>query len=294
MRPGAPRPSCVRSRCWAEVPEDAGESIDPSPFVAVAERAAKAAGQILKGLQMRVGVDLAVEFKGEVDLVTEADRASERSIVAAIRERFPDHTVLGEEGGRQPGRSEFCWYVDPLDGTTNYAHGLPVYAVSIGLWRGEAPVAGVVYAPGLDELFVAGRGLGAALNGRAIRVSQQSVLRRSLLATGFPYDAATNPENNLDHFGTFVHRAQAVRRLGAAALDLAYVAAGRFDGFWEARLQPWDIAAGAILIAEAGGQLSDFRGAPFDMAVRNVVASNGRIHGALLAGLTAGHTGRGG
>lgn len=273
--------------------EEVSDGLDAAPFIAVAEGAAKAAGEMLKGLQRRIGVDLTVEYKGEVDLVTEADRASERSIMTAIRERFPDHAVLGEEGGRLPGESEFCWYVDPLDGTTNFAHGLPVYAISIGLWRGDAPVAGVVYAPGLDELFIAGRGRGAALNGRAIRVSRESVLRRSLLSTGFPYDAATNPENNLDHFSTFVHQAQAVRRFGAAALDLAYVAMGRFDGFWEARLHPWDVAAGAVLVTEAGGQLSDFLGAPFNMTVRNVVASNGHIHGALLAGLAAGHTERG-
>lgn len=223
-----------------------------------------------------------ISYKGAVDLVTQIDHACERHIAALIAGRFPDHQLLAEEGTTAGQASEYRWIVDPVDGTTNYAHGYPIFAVSIAVERAGELLVGVVHAPLLRETFVATRGGGATLNGRPLRVSRVADLDRALLATGFPYDIRSRPDNNLDHWATFAVRCQAVRRDGSAALDLAYVAAGRFDGFWELTLSPWDMAAGALLIAEAGGQLSDPWGGPFHHLQRACVASNGLIHQQIL------------
>jgi len=240
-----------------------------------ARTTARMAGDLLK---KRASRGFRVEHKGAVDLVTEVDRHSEQAIVEAIRSAYPNHSVLAEEGTIRAESSALRWIVDPLDGTTNYSHGYPCYAVSLALERQGRIDLGVVYDPLRDELFEARRGGGAHLNGRPLSVSSTDRLTDSLLATGFPYDIRTSPENNLDHFARFALRAQGIRRDGSAALDLCYLAAGRFDGFWEMKLSPWDVAAGALLVAEAGGRLSDFAGGPFRIDDRQVIASNGRIH----------------
>ncbi|HEX16248.1 MAG TPA: inositol monophosphatase [Deltaproteobacteria bacterium] len=251
----------------------------------VAMEAAREAGRLqLQGL----GRERKVEFKGELNLVTEVDRACEERIISLIRTRFPDHDVLTEETPLSPKGSPFRWIVDPLDGTTNYAHGYPIFCVSIALQVEGQLTFGVVYDPTRDEMFWAQRGEGAYLNGRRIGVSKTNKLIRSLLSTGFPYDLRESPVNNLDHFCNMIMRAQAVRRDGAAALNLCYVAAGRFDGFWELKLKPWDVAAGAIIVEEAGGEVTDFDGNPPDIFGQEIVASNGLIHQEMLEVLKEG------
>jgi len=218
-----------------------------------------------------------VRHKGAIDLVTEMDVASEKLVLDAIRARYPDHAILAEESGDHAGGTGYKWVVDPLDGTTNYAHGLPIYCVSIGLEQDGKPVLGVIYAPNLDELYCAELGQGATLNGRPIHVSTTGEVAKSVLVTGFPYDVAIK-SSNLAHFNKFIHRAQAVRRLGSAAIDMAWVAAGRFDGFWEPRLAPWDMCAGCVIVGEAGGQVTGYHGNPFSIYGREVLASNGLVH----------------
>lgn len=241
---------------------------------------AEAAGRILME-KFETGV--AVAYKGAIDLVTEADLASEQAIVAILRARHPDHDILAEEGGSGCRGADQRWIVDPLDGTTNFAHGFPWFAVSIGLEvRGEI-VLGAVFNPHNRELFVAERGKGATLNGRPLRVSSTAELDRALLATGFAYDHKVSPENNYRHFERFQQTAQAVRRAGVASLDLACVAAGRFDGFWELKLKPWDVAAGVLLVEEAGGRVSDYAGAPMPLDRGEILASNGHLHAAMQA-----------
>ncbi|MGQ9802006.1 MAG: inositol monophosphatase family protein [Candidatus Saccharicenans sp.] len=251
----------------------------PEQFLAAAREAALEAGHFLReGLDQKKEVD----FKGQVDLVTAYDRRSEELIYEKLSRIFPEHSFLAEENIKQKKESDYCWLVDPLDGTTNYAHGLPVFCVSIALlWREEI-IIGVVYDPCRQELFTAVRGQGAYLNDRPVRVSDSKELGRSLLATGFPYDVRTSPDNNLSHFANFAVRAQAVRRLGSAALDLCYVACGRFDGYWELKLKPWDLAAGALMVREAGGRVSDLQGQEFAISSPHLVASNGLIHQAML------------
>jgi myo-inositol-1(or 4)-monophosphatase len=229
-----------------------------------------------------------VEHKGEVDLVTEADRAAEACMVDLLRKHFPDYDILAEEGDYGRRQNEHCWVLDPLDGTTNFAHGFPWFAVSLGLIEADVPVAGVIYNPYFDELFVAEQGQGAHLNGRALRVSTTSRLDQSLLATGFPYDRKTSADNNYDHFVNFQQAAQACRRPGAASLDLAGVAAGRFDGYWEMKLKPWDMAAGVVMVREAGGRVSDFAGEAFDLFGEEILASNSLIHSEMLHTLSIG------
>lgn len=249
----------------------------PPIFLATAVQAAIKAGE----MQMAGMDDLHVEKKGTIDLVTQIDRDVERMFRALIAERFPDHAVLAEEfeaGGDRQNEAEFCWVFDPVDGTTNYAHGLPIFCCACALERRGQPVVAAIYDPSRRELFTAEKSVGAWLNGRPLHVSSAETLIDSLLCTGFPYTVQTEGEFMLGLFGDFIRRARAVRRLGSAAIDLAYVAAGRFDGFWEVRLNPWDISAGALIVEEAGGRVSTLAGEPFDSRLGEVIASNGRIH----------------
>jgi len=223
-----------------------------------------------------------------IDLVTEADLASERLIVDRIRQRFPDHAILAEEGQGGGNRSPYVWLIDPLDGTTNYAHGFPVFSVNIALARGGEILLGVTYDPLRDELFTAQWGAGAFLNERRLRVSQTAHLSESLLATGFPYNRATNPQNNLGPFNAVMPLVRGIRRGGSAALDLAYVAAGRLDGYWEFWLNPWDWAAGVLLVTEAGGTVTDVAGQPWRLDSSSMVATNGHLHQELLRAVNDG------
>lgn len=250
-----------------------------------AQMIAKKAGLLLKS---RLGRIHQINLKGAVDLVTEMDVRSERFIVSAIRRRYPTHSVLAEEKTALPRTSPYRWIIDPLDGTTNYAHGLPIFCVSIALEREDEFILGVVYDPCRDELFWAEKGKGAFLNRQRIRVSRTPALSTSLLATGFPYDLRDNPVNNLDHFAHFALRTHAVRRLGSAALDLCYVAAGRFDGYWEMTIGPWDFAAGSLIVQEAGGTITDFRGRPVHLDGKQVLATNGKIHREMIKVLKLG------
>lgn len=248
-------------------------------FRKTAVEAARKGGAVL---MKHFGTGVKVRHKGAIDLVTEADLRSEKCITDILRDRFPDHQILSEETTYPSAPSPYKWIIDPLDGTTNYAHNYPCFAVSIGLELNGVMALGVVFNPVLDELFVAERGHGATLNGKRIRVSKTLRLDTSLLATGFPYDIRTHPDNNLNHFGHFALRSLAIRRPGSAAIDLCYVAVGRFDGFWELRLSPWDMAAGTLIVQEAGGKLTDFQGRPLDIYGGQVVASNRKIHTAML------------
>lgn len=220
--------------------------------------------------------------KGEIDLVTEADLESQQLLVAGIAAAFPEDAVHAEEGAGAPPPGKRLWVIDPLDGTTNFAHGLPIYAVSVAFVDDEVVQFGWVFAPALGERFFARRGGGAFRNGVPLAVSDRGELTDSLLVTGFPYDLRTNPRNNLDRFTRFMMRARAVRRLGSASLDMAYVAWGRFDGYWELSLSPWDLAAGSLLVTEAGGRVTDLAGTDYRWTNRDVVASNGIIHPAMM------------
>lgn len=244
-------------------------------FIQAAVNAAKEAGAVQTEF---LGKAHDVEFKGEINIVTEVDKRCEKLIIDQLSARFPDHDFLAEEGGGQRKDSPYKWIIDPLDGTTNYAHGYPLFCVSIALeYKGEI-VVGVVYDPNRGELFVAEKSAGATLNGSPISVSTVSEMNHALLATGFSYNIRTAKQNNLDHFKDFLSCAQAVRRDGVAAIDLCYVACGRYDGFWELNLFPWDVAAGFLMITEAGGQVSAFSGKPFDVYLKEIVSSNGRVH----------------
>ena len=222
-----------------------------------------------------------------IDLVTDVDRACDELIRERILARCPDDGLLTEEQAEHPGRSGWRWVVDPLDGTTNYAHGFPHFAVSIAAELEGDPRVGVIYDPLRDELFSAALGEGAARNGQPIRVSKIDELQRCLLGTGFAYDVHSSEDDNLIHFRRFMKRVQAVRRAGSAALDLAYVACGRYDGFWELNLHPWDVAAGLLLVREAGGRTSDFDGGAVPASGLRVLATNGRVHAAMLEVISA-------
>lgn len=252
-------------------------------FLATAVEAARAAGAVLED---HFGGPLDVQFKGTVDLVTQADRAAEALIAERLRSAFPDHRLMGEEGARatsdEAAASPFRWLIDPLDGTTNFAHGLPTFAVSIALEASGIPVIGVVYDPMRDELFTARRGQGALLNGVPIRVSNTDALISSILATGFSYDFAKRV-HQAEIWRDFLTRVQAIRQTGSAALNLCYIAAGRLDGYWERGIQPWDVAAGALMVVEAGGTVSDLAGGVYRSDDREILASNGSLHDQLLA-----------
>lgn len=240
--------------------------------------AATAAGKFLK---QNLGKVHSIQRKHgqEKNLVTEIDRRSEEMIIEIIKRHYPSHNILAEESGDTNKRaSDYRWIIDPLDGTTNYTHGFPVFSVSIGVEHKGEIVAGVIYDPNLDEIFTAEKGKGAYLNGKRIKVSRSDSLSQSLLVTGFPYNVTENPNNAIEHFVNFLMAAQAVRRMGSAALDLAYVAAGRFDGFWEVALNPWDMAAGALLVVEAGGRITNFEGGQFSIYEKEVLASNRLVH----------------
>jgi myo-inositol-1(or 4)-monophosphatase len=268
-------------------------SIDPGynlaameDFETVAREAVAAAGAQLR---LAAGRARHVELKGAVDLVTATDREVEALIIAHLHAAFPDHLIIAEEStgtsAQRPPAGAHAWYIDPLDGTTNFAHGLPHFAVSLALARGDEMLLGIVQDPLRQETFVARRGAGATLNGRAIRTSATKDLGSALLATGFPYDRREHANFYLSFVADFVRRSRDVRRIGSAALDLCYVACGRFDAFWEWHLKPWDTAAGTLIVSEAGGTVSDFRGAAFDAFGTQTLASNGRIHAALVEAL---------
>jgi myo-inositol-1(or 4)-monophosphatase len=258
--------------------------VSTSPFLAVALDAARGAGRLLRE---EIGGTRRIQHKRSViDLVTEMDQRSEAFIVERLRGAFPDHAILAEESGATDGRSDYRWVIDPLDGTTNYAHGVPIFAVSVALERAGVVELGVGYDPSRDECFVAERGRGATVNGEAIRVSAIDGLDRALLVTGFPYDIRTTVETNLPEYAALSVRAQAVRRLGSAVLDLCWVACGRFDGFWELALGPWDMAAGGLIVSEAGGRVTNVRGGPWRLEGPGILASNGLIHDAILSGLS--------
>ena len=249
-----------------------------SGFADTAAAIAREAGAVISTL---AGRRIGFELKGAYDLVTEADRASERLIVERLGQHFPSHTVVAEEGGAHQGTSEYRWYVDPLDGTTNFAHGFPVYNVSLGLERAGELIAGVIYDPTRDEMFQAEKGAGAFLNGQPIHVTKTARIADALCATGFP-SRKRHQNVNVHFYYQFAMLSHGVRRAGAAAIDLAYVACGRLDCFWEFNLNPWDMAAGVLLVREAGGACTDMHGAPFDLRGPHVLADNGALHEAVV------------
>ena len=254
------------------------EKKDNFEFVAQMSEIAREAGALLMEFFHR---RVKIEYKGDADLVTEADRTSEKLILERIRKQWPSHDVIGEEGARVETGGDYRWYVDPLDGTTNFAHGFPVFCVSLGLAFQGKRKAAVVYDPTRNELFAAERGQGAVLNGEKIEVSKTPKLQQSLVATGFPsHKRHKNP--NMYFYHQLTLRSHGVRRAGSAALDLAYVAAGRLDGFWEFNLNAWDTAAGILVVEEAGGTVTGFRGEELAITDRDVVASNALIHPELL------------
>ncbi len=255
-----------------------------SSLLDFAVETAREAGALLRD---HFGRAVDVRYKSSpIDLVTEADLLSETFIKERIAAHYPRHAILAEESGHHAGASEYRWLIDPLDGTTNYAHGYPFFCVTLALeYRGEI-VLGVAYDPLREELFMAERGAGATLNGRPIRVSHTEALAKGLLATGFPYTIRNQPDESLTYFARFVKTAQAIRRDGSAVLDLCYLACGRFDGFWELGLRPWDMAAGALMVEEAGGRVTRFDGSPFRLSEPEILASNGLIHEEMIAVLT--------
>lgn len=258
-------------------------------FVPAMSEIAREAGKLLMEYFRQ---HVKIEYKGEADLVTIADRKSEALILERVRAQYPAHDVMGEEGARIETGSDYRWYIDPLDGTTNFAHGFPVFCVSLALEYKGKRIAGVVYDPTRPELFAAEEGSGAFLNGERIHVSKTANLAECLLATGFP-SRKRHKNPNIFFYHQITLRSHGVRRAGSAALDLASVAAGRFDGFWEFNLNPWDTAAGVLIVEEAGGRVSDFRGGEFKIESRETVASNGIVHEALLKEFDAVFAGRG-
>jgi myo-inositol-1(or 4)-monophosphatase len=259
-------------------------------YLSVAREAAFTAGGILRD---NIHGIREITYKGDINLVTEMDMRSERAVVEILLASFPDHGIMAEEETTIRNGSGLTWIIDPLDGTTNYAHGYPCFSVSIALEQDDEIVLGVVYDPMRGELFSAQKGHGAFLNGKPIQVSGIDMLIKSLLATGFPYDRKVSDRNNLDYFHDLLMASQEVRRDGSAALDLCYVASGRFDGFWELKLKPWDVAAGSIIVTEAGGRVSDLSGSKFSIHDDEILASNGKVHGQMVGLLRAGERRKG-
>jgi myo-inositol-1(or 4)-monophosphatase len=249
--------------------------MDINNYTKTAIKAALTGGEILKKYFAK---NIKVSYKGKINPVTDADKLSQKKIFEVIKKEFPRHDVMGEEEGRHSCKSEHCWIVDPLDGTVNFIHDLPIFSVSVGLGIGGKIVSGVIYAPLTNEIFYAQEGAGAWLNGKRIKVSSQGKLVHSLCVTGFSYDIHINPEKTMRRLAAIMKKVQGLRRLGSAALDLAYVAAGRFDAFWEEGLSPWDIAAGAIIVKEAGGKITDFDGQENVVFGKSLLATNGKIH----------------
>ena len=247
----------------------------------IAVEAALEAGALLKANSGRAKT---IERKAgqETNLVTEIDRKAEEIIIRTIHKHFPDHDILAEESGSRQQQSDYRWVIDPLDGTTNFTHGFPVFSVSIGLEYKGKVILGVVHNPNTDQLFTAEKGQGAFLNRQRLHVSNTTTLIESMLVTGFPYNVRENPDHVVEHFTDFLMKAQAVRRLGSAALDLCYVAAGWFDGFWEVSLNPWDMAAGVLMVEEAGGRFTDLVGNPSTIYNKKMLTSNGHIHGPMV------------
>jgi myo-inositol-1(or 4)-monophosphatase len=248
-------------------------------YLEISETIAREAGALLHGyFERRIGFEL----KGEFDLVTEADRASEKLVIERLQQHFPGHSIVAEESGGHAGSSsEYCWYVDPLDGTTNFAHGFPMYNVTLALEKSGEIVAGVIFDPERNEMFASERGGGARLNGRPIRVSGVKLIDDALVATGFP-SRKRHQNVNVHFYYQLAMITHGVRRAGAAALDLAYVACGRLDAFWEFGLNPWDMAAGTLLVAEAGGRCSDMHGGAEQLRGPHLLADNGSVHAAIL------------
>lgn len=253
--------------------------MDYEKILNIAKEAALTAGKFLKE---NVAGHTEIEYKGDIDLVTQRDRQSQQIIYKIIKDNFPQHSILGEEDLSVEKDNEFLWLIDPIDGTTNFAHSLPIFCVSIAFLKKGIPRVGVVYVPMLDEMFHAVCGKGAFLNEKQIHVSKKTELGKSLLATGFPYDRRESEINNVNHFNKFIVRALCIRRMGSAAIDLCYTAAGRYDAFWELKLHPWDTAAGLLLVEEAGGKVTDFSGGPFNPFKKECLASNGNIHPQML------------
>lgn len=249
----------------------------PSALLAVAQKAALEAGEMLKD---GFGTTFRIDNKeGRHNLVTEYDHKAEKHIINCIKAQFPDHIFLAEESGATGTPAETVrWIIDPLDGTVNFAHSIPIFCVSIAAERAGELLCGVIYAPMTDELFIGTKGGGAFLNGQSLSVSSTDKLDDAILVTGFPYNAWENPNNCIDHFSSFVRMGLPVRRLGSAAIDLAYLAAGRFDGYWEVSLNSWDVAAGKLLLQEAGGMMTQYDGAPHNLHTGTMLATNGRIH----------------
>lgn len=247
-------------------------------FLTTAKEAALASGEIQMA---HFGKTPQIEYKGEINLVTQVDKLCEEKIVSILQGSFPNHDLLTEEGSGARKDSEYKWIVDPLDGTTNFAHGYPLFCTSIALEHKGEIILGVVYEPNLGELFLAEKGGGATCNGKKIQVSKITELKKGLLATGFAYNVAKTQNNNFDHFQNFILSAQGVRRDGVAAVDLCYTAMGRYDGFWELDLFPWDMAAGFLILREAGGQVTDFKKNPFTVYSKEILASNSLLHAAM-------------
>lgn len=247
-------------------------------FLSIAAEIAREAGGLLKERYERPHE---IAYKRPKDIVTEADRRSETLIIGRLRKSFPGHSIVAEEGGGNKNASEYCWYVDPLDGTTNFAHGFPMFCVSLGLAKNEEVIAGVIYDPLRDELYTAEKGSGAFRNQQRLHVSGVENLSESLLATGFP-PYTSDHERNIQYYFRFTQTSHGVRRAGSAALDLCTVAGGRFEGFWELKLNPWDKAAGVLMVTEAGGGVTDLSGGPFKLLEDEIFASNGLVHEAMI------------
>ncbi len=249
--------------------------MDFQKYLAVAQKSAKMAGLYLKG---EFSGKRTIEYKGVIDPVTEVDKGSEKMLVEFLSKETPEADILAEEEAKTLTGKELCWIIDPLDATINYAHKVPVYCVSVGLELNGEVVVGAVYDPAQNEMFLASKDSDSTLNGKKITVSDTMDINRALFATGFPYDKRTNPENNLDHFSQMLVSCQGVRRVGSAALDLCWTAMGRFDGYWELSLSPWDICAGRLIVEKAKGKVTDFTGNSIDSHTRYILATNGRVH----------------